>query len=422
MLINKLRNFSNKSLNVGNMNWSDFFQTIVSDEDMLKESTYNKCIKFNAESVAKCPLVVKEFDDKEEKEATNHKYYEKLRLRPNKYMNINECLKTFIALGEHEGISALYITNNNELYPARINQILVSDKGVFDNGDSVGYELDICGHNILALDSQCVIYRSCISWDGIRSVHSNKEYLNDSVQTTMQGQKYLSKLFNNGMCSKVLVQVPSDISNKAELKKQQDKFNSLFNTDGRMFVAPYGTQISSLNMTLADSQFKDIRSLSRIEIANAFGLSPSMIGEGDNKNYENDTFKYLQDTLLYKLQSLEQEFDYKLLTKAERKKYKIRFNTNVLLRTNAKVQQEILCSYRNAGIYTTNQCLRILGLPTVEGGDVLTVPSGEMTIEQLINGQASWQQNNNNDNNNNNNNNDNNNNNEKGDSGEVAEE
>ena len=397
MLINKLRNFSNKSLNVGNMNWSDFFQTIVSDEDMLKESTYNKCIKFNAESVAKCPLVVKEFDDKEEKEATNHKYYEKLR---------------FIALGEHEGISALYITNNNELYPARINQILVSDKGVFDNGDSVGYELDICGHNILALDSQCVIYRSCISWDGIRSVHSNKEYLNDSVQTTMQGQKYLSKLFNNGMCSKVLVQVPSDISNKAELKKQQDKFNSLFNTDGRMFVAPYGTQISSLNMTLADSQFKDIRALSRIEIANAFGLSPSMIGEGDNKNYENDTFKYLQDTLLYKLQSLEQEFDYKLLTKAERKKYKIRFNTNVLLRTNAKVQQEILCSYRNAGIYTTNQCLRILGLPTVEGGDVLTVPSGEMTIEQLINGQASWQQNNNNNNDNN----------EKGDSGEVAEE
>ena len=52
---------------------------------------------------------------------------------------------------------------------------------------------------------------------------------------------------------------------------------------------------------------------------------------------------------------------------------------------------------------------------TVEGGDVLTVPSGEMTIEQLINGQASWQQNNNNNNNNNDNN-------EKGDSGEVAEE
>ena len=46
MLINKLRNFTNKAHNVGNMNWSDFFQTIVSDEDMLKESTYNKCIKY----------------------------------------------------------------------------------------------------------------------------------------------------------------------------------------------------------------------------------------------------------------------------------------------------------------------------------------------------------------------------------------
>ena len=374
--------------------WSNFFQTYVSNEDLLKESTYNKCIKYNAESVAKCPLVLKLVTDEGEEAAVSHNLYEKLRLRPNPFMTISDCLKAWIALGEHEGISALYITKDKSLYPARIKQILVDDAGVINSmmNNPIAYRLDIAGQEIFAFDKECIIYRSGISWDNIRSVNANKDYLKDSVNTTLGGQKYLSQLFKNGMCSKVLVQLTSDLKDRKELKKKQEEFNDLFDTDGKMFVAPAGYGISALNMTLADSQFKEIRSLSRIEIANAFGLTPAMIGEGDKQaDVEKDTIRYLQDTLLFKLETIEQEFDYKYVPNNDRKKgLKVRFNTNVLLRTNAETQKNILCDYVKNGIYTTNDARGILGVKKVKGGDTLLYPSGQCTLEQLLNNETSW--------------------------------
>lgn len=377
----------------GNVNWSSFSETTVESEYLLKESTYNKCIKYNGESVAKCPLIVKQCSDLGDIEAIGHKYFDKLRLRPNPYMTISDCLKTFIALGEHEGISALLITKNGDLYPARVKEIIVDDLGIFNSpkNNPLSYILDIAGCEVGAFDKECIIYRSGISWDNIKNVNATKDYLKDTIKTTVEGQRYLSKLFSNGMCSKVLVQFSSDIKDNAELKKSQAKFDKLYSSDGRTFVAPAGVSISPLNMSLTDSQFSEIRSLSRKEIANAFGLSPSMIGEGEG-DIEKDTLRYLQDTLLFKLQSLEQEFDYKLLTANERKKgYKIRFNTNVLLRTSPSTQATILDIYVRDGIYTLNDAKRILGMPTVDGGDETLLPSGETTLKDLLLGNASWQ-------------------------------
>jgi len=398
MIFDKLEKNINNKVTIEGGSWSNFLKTYVSSDDLLKESTYNKCIKYTGESVAKCPLTVKKITDKGEVDATEHRLYDKLRLRANPFMTISDCLKTWICLGEHEGISALYKTKQGYLYPAKISKILVDDAGVIDSlkgSSAIGYVLDIAGQRIGALNEECTIYRSGVSWDNIRSVNANKDYLQDSTNTLLDGQNYLSKLFDNGMCSKVLVQLTSEIKTKGDLVKEQEKFNTLFNTDGKMFVAPAGTSISSLNMNLHEAQFKEIRSLSRIEIANAFGLTPSMIGEGEG-DIEKDTLRYLQDTLLFKLEVLEQELDYKLLTKTERNQgYKIRFNTNVLLRTNAKTQQEIICEYSKYGIYSLEFARKLLGAPNDIENETVCLPSGQILLSDLRSGKASWQKDNN---------------------------
>lgn len=84
--------------------------------------------------------------------------------------------------------------------------------------------------------------------------------------------------------------------------------------------------------------------------------------------------------------------DWKLLTERDRKKgYKIRFNVNAMLRTSPEKQSIILDRYVKDGIYTINDCKRILGVPLVEGGDVVTLPAGQITLENLIAGNATWQ-------------------------------
>lgn len=84
--------------------------------------------------------------------------------------------------------------------------------------------------------------------------------------------------------------------------------------------------------------------------------------------------------------------DWKLLTKADREKgYKIRFNVNAMLRTSPLIQSQIIDTYLKDGAYTVNDAKRILGVPLVEGGDIVTLPSGQITLENLINGNATWQ-------------------------------
>ena len=61
-----------------------------------------------------------------------------------------------------------------------------------------------------------------------------------------------------------------------------------------------------------------------------------------------------------------------------------------MLRVNPKVQQEILCNYIKNGVYTTNDVREILGFNKIEGADILTYPSGQVTLENIISGEASW--------------------------------
>lgn len=388
MIFNKLEKRMKYS-EFNKYNWNTMSSTTVCNEDLLKESTYFKCIKFNAESVAKLPLILK----KDTQEAKEHSLYNKLRLRPNDYMSMVDCIKSFIALGEHEGISALYIDRNTmNLYPAKIKDITIDNAGLLktDKINPIIYKLQIVDEEFYAFNSDCIVYKSGISWDGIK-VNSAKDYLKNSLNTTIKSQKYLSDLFENGMCSKVLVSLTSDIKETNDIKKFQDKFNKLFTTDGKIFVAPAGVGISPLNMSLSDSQFTELRKLSRSEIANAFGLTLSQIGQDNLNNVEQENLRYLNDTLLFKLQQLEQEFDYKYLTESERKQgYKIRFNVNALLRTNAITQSNILCNYVKNGIYTINDCRNILGFDEIEGGSIPLFASGSATLDSIINGDVSY--------------------------------
>ena len=54
---------------------------------------------------------------------------------------------------------------------------------------------------------------------------------------------------------------------------------------------------------------------------------------------------------------------------AEGKYYK--FNENVILRTDAKSQAEILTGYVQNGIYTPNEARSFMNKPRMEGGDHL---------------------------------------------------
>lgn len=364
-------------------------KSINIESNAMKESTYFKCIKYISESVAKCPIILKKETELGEERYYKHRLYNKLRLRPNPYMSAIDCFRAFIALGEHNGISGLFIDRKTmDLYPAEIKEIIIDNAGILSSSKKrkVLIKFSLSNESDYCFEEDIILYKSGITFDGIYT-KSNRDLLSSTLQTNIKSQNYLNKLFDNGLTNKILVQLTSDIKDEKELKKIQDKFNRLYSTDGRTFTVPAGFNISSLNASLSDSQFEQIRKLSRREIANCFGLSPAQIGDledSNNNNMEMQNISYLTDTLLIKFQQLEQELDWKYLSNEDRENgCKCRFDEGVLLRTDAETQAKIINSYVNSGVYSINDAKSKIGMPKVEGGDDILVSSGTYKLKDL---------------------------------------
>lgn len=358
----------------------------------LKESTYFTCLKIISESIAKCPLILKRETETGEKVAKEHYLYEKLRLRPNPYMSSIDFLKAVVATYKHEGVSGIYIVRDKngkikDLYPAVIEKMIIDDVGLIKSSkkNKILVEFNICGEKGKCFYKDIIILKD-FTLDGINT-KATKDLLKQNINTNIKSGNYLNSLFDNGLTNKLVVQMVSDIKEEKEVKKIQEKFNRLYSSNGRIFTVPAGFNLQPLNLSLADAQFEQIKRMSIQQIASSFGIKMSQLGDlkdTNNNSLEQQNISFLVDTLLIIFESIEQEMDYKLLTEKERLQgYKIRFNTNVMLRTDAKTQAEILTSYLRHGTYTINDTRKILGLESIEGASEILVASGTYKLKDL---------------------------------------
>lgn len=401
MILDKLLNWKGQEYTYGeaisNFSWHGVNKTNLVNEDYLREQTYLKCINYTANKIASLGFNIKHYDEKKgERVAREHKYTEKL-LRPNEGMNFVNMIRSLVTIGEHEGISCLYIEpNTGNLYPCRVNQIFVDDVGLIDSEKSIPIALEVVCNNQtrLVAEQSCIMYHAGVTTDGI-TAKAYREYMSLAMKTNIKGQEILWELFNNGLTSKALVQLASDIQDERELRKIQDKFKRMFSSSGRIFTVPAGYKVSPLNLSLADSQFKELRSMSRKEIASQWGLTPSMLNEDSTGvvNYEEENLRYLSDTLLVKIKMLEQEFNYKYLGMNDiRKGYFFDIDFAVLLRTTAEKQKNIIVDYVKYGVYPLERARELTGVPKTNEG-TFTFPSGQVLLQDLLDGNVSYQKN-----------------------------
>lgn len=373
--------------------WTSFVKG--EDDDFTgNDSTYSKCINLFSENIAKLPIVTKIKSEKGDIDADNFYLYELLRLRPNPSMNAFECIKALVAMTKHYGSAGLYIDRQKGairgLYPVRINQFTVDNAGLINSTKENKVLVDFtCGDVSGSCFEKDIIILRDNSINGI-NFRKTRTYIRDSIDTNIKAQKYQAQLFSNGLTNKIVVQLTSDIKDEKELKKTQKKFDKMYSNNGRVFTVPAGYNVSAMNLSLADSQFAELKVIGKQDITSAIGVPYSLIEKGSLT--EEETIAFLSNAIIPIITALEQEMDWKLLTSTDRKNgYKIRFNVNAMLRTSPEKQSIILDRYVKDGIYTINDAKRILGVPLVDGGDIVTLPSGQVTLENLIAGKATWQ-------------------------------
>lgn len=333
----------------------------------MREATYYTCVDYISSNIAKLPLEVLNIGvngGKLRDESSKELNYT-LSVRANNCMNSYVAIKTFIALGLHDGISGLYITKDKQLVPVKVASVIVDDVGIIDSqlDNPVLYSCVTDNSTFECLDRDLIVFKYGYSSRGTHT-SSVRSLIANNLNVLAKGNKHVIKTLENNGLGKIAIQLTSDIKDSREISKLQTKFNNLYNSDGNVFTMPVGYTIQNLSNSLKEDEYSIIRKTSIREICASFHLPPQIVGDVEGLAYnsaEQLTLDVYTQCFQPIISQIQQEMTYKLISKADRYTKVIEFDESELYKNDLQTRVSILCQLKDKGILTTEDVRKDLG-------------------------------------------------------------
>lgn len=364
----------------------------------MKEVTMYTCIRILTDTVSKLPLKLYKETDEGTVKASSHYLYQKLKLRPNKNMSSSDFWKTVEYQRTYHGHSVVVIETLpngkvNSLHPLDMANVEIW----YDNAQVIGkntalwyvYKQTTGGKTKeYKFRSDEVLHFKGMTADGITGM-AIKDYLATTIENLQYGTDYTNKHFSGGLQAKGILQYTGDVSEDGmnRLKERFEKMATGMNNVGKILPVPVGFTFSTINSTMADSQFFEMNNLSIRQIASAFGIKQHMINDLSGAKFNNvqqQNEEFYRDTLHPIFNMYEQELTYKLLTEKEvRDGHFFQFNVDAILRTDLKTRYEAYNIGIQAGFITPNEARMKEDMPTTPDGDALIVNGSMVKLSEV---------------------------------------
>lgn len=373
----------------------DFLGLQGTKEDALSEATYFACLKVLSESVGKLPLKLLKHDENGGVvTARGHPLYFALHDRPNPYMTSTTFWSTMEQNRNHYGDAYAWIKGAGTktslwILPSNEVEIWYDDQKILSDVPDIFYIYSHGGKLYKFSSEQIIHLKTSSSFDGIKGIPV-REQLKTTVTGNIKAQKMLNQMYKSGFTAKAVVQYTADLSeeNRKKFKEKIEDFagSDLDDKEVKSIIPiPFGTNLTPLNIKLADNQFIEVKKYSALQIASAFGIKPNQIGDYEKSSYassEAQQLSFYVDTMLYILKQYEEELNYKLLSREEIDTgYYFKFNVAVILRADLKTQIETLSQAVANFIYTPNEARALLDKPSLPGGDKLLGNGASIPVE-----------------------------------------
>ena len=356
--------------------------------------TYFTCLKMMSETVAKMPWKFYQKTENGICEPDDNDVARLLKRRPNSFMTPTIFWNAVEMNRNHYGNAYVYVrrklkrkkyggtlkTLDMWIMPSDCVQVIIDDKGYFGGAGRIWYVYTdkYSGQQYIFNTDEVLHFKTSYSLDGIIGMPV-QIILKSTVDGVIESQRFLNKLYKNGLTAKAVLEYTGDLNDDAvqKLRGVFERYGAGSQNSGKILPVPLGMKLVPLDIKLTDSQFVELKKYSALQIAAAFGIKPNQINDYEKSSYSNSEMQQLSfyvDTMLFVLKQYEEEVNYKLLTEEETESgmyYKM--NEKVLLRTDSKTQMEILKTGINNGIETINEARRKLDLMDKEGGDTLIV-------------------------------------------------
>ena len=365
------------------------------DERALSEATYFACMKVLSESIGKLPLKLLKYNERNGVEtARKHPLFNILHSRPNPYMTASTFWSTVEYNRNHYGNAYVWIQGAGKdmklwILPSNDVEVWYDDAKILADQPDLYYLYSAGGKNYRFGSEEILHFKSSNTLDGVLGV-SVQDQLKMTIGGAVKSQKMLNKMYETGFTAKAVLQYTGNL-NDANVKtftENIDKYTRGEITDSdikNIIPIPLGSQLTPLNVKLADNQFIEVKQYSALQIASAFGIKPYQIGDYTKSSYasaEAQQLSFYVDTLLYIIKQYEEELTYKLLAEDEvTDGYHFKFNVAVILRADLKTQIETLSNAVANFIYTPNEAREKLDLEAKPGGDKLLGNGASIPVE-----------------------------------------
>lgn len=219
--------------------------------------------------------------------------------------------------------------------------------------------------------------RAPLSLNGVSGV-SPIQAAREAIGLSLTLEQHAARLFGNGARPSGILKFPIRLDG-ATTQRIKASWNAAHNGShsGGTAVLEQGGDFQQLTLTSVDAQFHEMRAFQIVEIARAFNVNPSLIGDLSRATWSNSeeaNRQFLQYTLLPWLRTFESSYRRVILSPEERKHYSIEFDVNDLLRGDTAARGEFIAKMRASGVMTANEARAIENLPARSDGDSLASP------------------------------------------------
>lgn len=204
----------------------------------------------------------------------------------------------------------------------------------------------------------------------------------EAIALDLAMAEHQGRLFSNGARPSGVLSLSKQLSPDA-LRRLRDSWNAGMAggpNSGRTAILEEGTSFSALQFNSVDLQFLELRRFATEEIARAFRVPPTLLGDLQRATWRNSEEmgrQFLQMCLLPWLEVWQGALERTLLLPDERAELFVEFKVDDLLRADTAAR---FAAFRNAvggSWLTANEARRLDNLPPVENGDSLLRQAGQ---------------------------------------------
>ena len=345
----------------------------ISSNNALKNSDIiYSCVNLIASTIAKMSINLFEVDAEGSKSKVTNDITYLLKVRANEKYSAIDFVQTMVSNMLLYGNAYAYIETKRGIPTAL--KILKNSETDLQKINGKYYVITTMDDQRRTLDYKTVIHIKDLSYDGIKGV-SRLDSLKNKLNNNALADKKMGDMYTKeGQANiKGVLNVPSELSVEAKKRLKQGFMSVLNSDDSNIAVLDGGIAFTQMNRNtgLLDNDFINSLKMTKEAIAMIFNVPLPMLGDTSNTSYSNmqELQRFFVQSLLPIVQKIEQEFNYKLLSREDSQRMFFKFNFSSALRASDLDRAEFYKKMLESGIYSINDALDKEDMNRIDGGE-----------------------------------------------------